>query len=84
MKKFYHQHRRNIMLQAYQSASVLSIFVYAIFRIIFYEFPMSWQSEASLFVKMFLSSSVIIATATGGIALLYKSLIRIAVRRNIS
>jgi len=84
MKKFYHQHRKNILLQAYLSASILSIFVYAIFRIIFYEFPMSWQGEVSLFVKMFFCSSVLIATATGGLVLLYRSVIRLTVRKNIS
>ena len=82
MRQFYSLHRNNILLQAFRSASVLSLFVYSMFRIYFFEFPLSWKEEAAFFIKMFLSSSFIITTATGGIVIFYKSLLKLLIRKS--
>jgi len=79
MRQFYLQHRKSILWQAIQSGSILSLFVYAIFRMLFYEFPMTGMEEGLYFVKVFLSSLFVIATATGGSALLYRSLVKMRV-----
>jgi len=76
MKQFYLQHRKSIAWQALQSGSILSLFVYAIFRMLFYEFPLSWTEEGLYFIKTFSGSLFLIATATGGAALLYRSLVK--------
>ncbi|HEX7846753.1 MAG TPA: hypothetical protein VF476_13205 [Chitinophagaceae bacterium] len=76
MKQFFFRHRRNMLLQALYSGSILSLFVYAVVRILAYEFPMSWIEEIFLFVKIMLASSFIIATATGGSAWMYRNVIK--------
>lgn len=76
MKQFIAQHRKSIMWQALQSGGVLSLCIYAIIRFTFYEFPMSWTEEAIFFLKTYFISCFLIATATGGSAWMYRSLIR--------
>ena len=82
MRQLIIHYRKNILWQAFRSASVLSLFVYTMFRIFFFEFPLSWTEEATFFIKMFLTSSFIIATATGGIVIAYRSIIRLRVKRS--
>ncbi len=82
MRQLYIFYRRNILLQAFRSASVLSLFIYTMFRIFFFEFPLSWTEEAVFFIKMFLSSSFIIATATGGVVIAYRTFVKLRVKKN--
>jgi hypothetical protein len=72
MKQFILRHRKNIWFQALSSASIISLCVYAILRCLFHEFPMAWLEEVSFFMKTFMASCLIISTATGGSAWLYR------------
>jgi hypothetical protein len=72
MKQFLLRHRKNMLLQAVSSASILSLFVYAVLRCLFYEFPMTWDEEILFFLKTFLSSCFVISTATAGSAWFYR------------
>ena len=76
MKQFFVRHRKNILLQSLYSGSILSLFVYAVVRILAFEFPMNWTEEIILFCKVMLSSSFLFATATGGLAWLYRNMLR--------
>ena len=76
MKQFMLRHRKNIFAQALVSGGVLSLFIYAVLRILFFEFPMSWIEEISIFVKTTLLSSFLVFSATGGIAWAYRSLLK--------
>jgi hypothetical protein len=71
MKQFLVRHRKNLIFQAVYSGAVLSLFVYAVLRFLFYDFPMPVLEEIAFFLKTFLASSFLIATATGGSAWLY-------------
>ncbi|HEX2629666.1 MAG TPA: hypothetical protein VHM26_11655 [Chitinophagaceae bacterium] len=64
----------HMLVQALHSGSILSLFVYAILRALFYEFPMTWGEEALFFLKTVLVSCFLIATATGGATWLYRTL----------
>lgn len=77
MKQFYIHHHQNIIWQSIQSGLVISLFVFAILRIFFYEFPMTWGEEITFFLKAYCASCFIFTTAMGGIACLYWSLLKI-------
>jgi hypothetical protein len=64
----------HMLLQALHSGSILSLFVYAILRALFYEFPMTWGEEVVFFLKTVLTSCFLIATATGGSTWLYRTI----------
>lgn len=66
--------RHRFLLQALQSGTVLSLFVYATLRVFFYEFPMTWTEEVMFFLKTVFCSCFFIATATGGVAWLYRAI----------
>jgi hypothetical protein len=82
MRQLYIHYRQYILWQAFRSASVLSLFIYAMFRIFFFEFPLSWTQEAIFFIKMFLSSSFIIVTATGGVVIAYRTFVKLRIKKN--
>ena len=75
MKRFILRHRKSMLLQAIRSGSMLSLFVYAVIRILAYEFPMNWIEEFLLFGKILLVTCFLIITATVGSAWVYKMLI---------
>jgi TRAP-type C4-dicarboxylate transport system permease small subunit len=76
MKKFIARHKNHLLLQAFSSSTVISVFVYIVTRILFYEFPMSWMEEIVFFLKITLTSCCIIATATGGSVWFYRGLVK--------
>jgi hypothetical protein len=80
MKQSLLRYRKHMLLQALQSGSVLSLFVYATLRVLFYEFPMTWMEEVVFFLKTVLCSCFLIATATGGMTWLYRT-IRVMTRK---
>jgi len=71
------RHKDHLMIQAISNGSIVSIFVYIIIRILFYEFPMSWTEEISFFIKISLASCLMITVATVGTAWLYRGLVKI-------
>jgi len=81
MKKFYHQHHKSILWQAMQLASILSLFMYALPRILFYDFPVSWYEEVLYFAKIYSCSLFIITSATGGPALLYRYILKLRLHK---
>jgi hypothetical protein len=72
MRQFFLRHRKNMLLRALYSGSILSLFIYAILRVLSYDFPMTWTEEITFFLKTFLCGCFLIATATGGSAWMYK------------
>ena len=65
MKQFIIRNRKNILVQALYSGSIASLFIYMLFRCIFYEFPMSWIEEIMFFFRTILSSCFLFVSATG-------------------
>ena len=65
MKKLIVRNKETILVQALYSGSIVSLFVYVVFRGLFYEFPMSWVEEISFFFKAILGSCFLFVTATG-------------------
>jgi len=76
MKQFILRHRKNIFAQALISGGVLSLFIYAVFRILLFEFHMTWIGEITFFLKTNLLSSFLVFCATGGTALAYRSFLK--------
>lgn len=76
MKQFLLRHRKNMLLQALHSGGILSLFIYAVIRILAFDFPMNLKEEITLFVKIMAVSSFLIAAATGGAAWTYRNILR--------
>ena len=72
MKQFILRQRKTTIGKAISSGSILSLFIYGIFRCLFLEFPMTIGEELLFFAKTVLLSCFLIATATGGAAWLYR------------
>ncbi len=77
MKLHYQYLRKTILWQAVRSGSILSLFVYAIFRLLFYEFHFSWKGETIFFLKIFSASCLLMVILTGGIAWFYGFILKI-------
>ena len=80
MKQFFLRHRKSVLIQSLRSAGILSLFVYAVLRCLFFEFPMTWLEEAGFFFKVFIVTVFFITTATAGSALLYRSMLKMRAR----
>lgn len=65
-----------MLLVALRSGSILSLFMYLVLRVLFYEFPMDWKEEILLFIKIFGSSCFLFALATAGSARLYREYVK--------
>ena len=61
-----------MLLLALRSGSILSLFMYLVLRVLFFEFPMAWKEEIVLFVRIFGSSCLLFELATAGSARLYR------------
>jgi hypothetical protein len=70
-----------MLLQALNSSSIISLFVYAALRVLFYEFPMTWGEEIVFFLKTVFASCFLIATATAGSAWLHRGIEKLKTRR---
>lgn len=80
MKNFMMQHKNNLLLPALYAGLITSLFIYVVFRSLFYEFPMTWNEEISFFVKIVLSCCFAVATSTGGFTLLHAVLLKSRVK----
>ena len=67
--------------QAVQAGLIISLFVYAIFRLTFYEFPMTTVEEILYFSKIVLSCVFVVTTVSTAAALLYSFLLNLVRRK---
>lgn len=83
MKQFFIRRHKNLFIQALQSGSVISLFIYASLRCLFHEFPMSLTEEVLFFLKTAVASCFLIATAMTGSAWLYAAVVKWKPRRKV-
>lgn len=83
MKQFFVRRHKNVFVQAMQSGSVISLFVYISLRCLFHEFPMSLSEEIFFFLKTGVASCLLIATAMTGSAWLYAAILKWKPRRKV-
>jgi hypothetical protein len=63
MKQFILRNRNTVPLKAASSSFILSLFFYAVVRVLFYEFPMTWLEEAWFFIKVIITGCFTLTAA---------------------
>lgn len=69
--------RYRLLIPALQTASIFSIFIAIVPRVLFYDFPVSVAEEFAYFVKIYALSVCVIMTALAAPIMLYKLFLNI-------
>lgn len=77
MKQFILRNKNTVPFKAAFSSFIFSICFYAVVRILFYEFPMTWLEEAWFFIKMIAAGCFAITSAATLTTWLYIVIIKI-------
>jgi len=81
MKQFIVRNRNTVAFRAFNSSLILSLCFYAVVRILFFEFPMTWFEEAWFFTKIFLTSSFVFTITVTTTGWLYLAFLKIKYKR---
>jgi hypothetical protein len=76
MKQLKLMYRRSLLANALHSGMMISLLAYVVMRGLFYEFPMSWKEEFVFLGKTVITGTFMIASATAGSILLYRSVLK--------
>ena len=77
MKQFILRNRNTVAFKAAHSSFILSVCFYALVRVLFYEFPMTWLEEAWFFVKVIAAGCFALTSAATLTSWLYLAVIKV-------